>query len=78
MIPPYCLIGWQPCGCMGIALAVDPDTDRRDITSVIRKIKRRGLTLEELPNEEAKARPWECSEHKALGLRLAAEKAGRR
>ena len=76
MNTPCILWGGKPCGCMGIAMVIDQDTDPAHIASVKRKIKRRGYKLEHLSREEAKARPWQCPEHKALRLRLASEKSG--
>jgi hypothetical protein len=72
---PYCLIGWQPCGCMGIASWVDRDTTRSEIRSVEGKIKRRGYRRE--VHEDIKAMEFQCPEHKALMSRMIAERKTR-
>jgi hypothetical protein len=68
------LYGIKPCGCMGIVLHVDHDTDQAKIQNARRVIKRRGYKLEWLTVEEHKARSWECPEHKAIRVRVAREK----
>jgi hypothetical protein len=69
---PYCLIGWQACGCMGIASWVDRDTTRSDIRSVEGKIRRRGYRRE--VHQDIKGMEFRCPEHKALMHRMIAEK----
>lgn len=72
---PYCLIGWQPCGCMGIASWVDRGTMRSDICGVEGKIKRRGYRRK--VHEDIKGMEFQCPEHKALMNRMIAEKRGK-
>jgi hypothetical protein len=73
---PYCLVGWQPCGCMGIASWIDRDTTRSDLRSVEGKIKRRGYRREVYG--DIKGMAFECSEHKALRNRMIAEKQAKK
>jgi hypothetical protein len=64
----------KPCGCVALVMHIDPDTDQVKIVNARRVIKRRGYKLEWLTDEEHKARPWECPEHRAQRVRVAREK----
>lgn len=76
MKPRPILCGVKPCGCLGIVLTVDRDTDAAKIMRVRRTIKQHGYRLEWLSPEEYAARPWECQAHRAVRVRAAREKAG--
>ena len=59
---PQTYLGLEPCGCLGAAVVNNPE-HLEDVVKAVRKMFRKGMTVELVDTQTVRDMAWNCDEH---------------